>query len=324
MSSKSMAAKTSRVEALGPAWQKPARLRRGDAIAVIAPSGPVPQTRLWPGMSVLSPRYETVFSDGLVAQRGFLAGEDGRRWAELVWAMSDPQVHGIFCARGGHGALRLLPQLLALTPHEFPHRPLVGFSDITVLHAFWALHKRISVHGPVVTQLAELPADDQAALFALLEDPAPPPAVTDLVLLTQASHPAQGRLLGGNLEVLSRLCGTPLQRMFQESGPIVLLLEEVTEAPYRIDRALTHLIHAGAFAHVQAVVLGELLRCEGPSEHPSALDVLSERIGSLGLPLLSGLPLGHGARNRAVPLGVAVSVDPRRGVLTFLEPAVRS
>jgi muramoyltetrapeptide carboxypeptidase len=131
-----------------------------------------------------------------------------------------------------------------------------------------------------------------------------------------------GRLLGGNLEVLSRLCGTPLGEALLHSGEVVLLLEEVTEAPYRIDRALTQLRLAGLLDKVVAVVVGELLRCEGPAEHPAALAVIVERLGDLGMPVLAGAPIGHGARNRAVPLGVQVVVDPRRGCLAFAEAAV--
>lgn len=313
-----MAAKTSPVSQ----WRKPRALRPGDAVAVIAPSGPAPVSRLAPGLALLSSRYRVEQTDGLLQQLGFLAGDDGRRLAELRWALSDPRLGAVFCARGGHGALRLLPPLLDVRSEELPVRPLVGFSDVTVLHAFLALHKRVTIHGPVVTQLGDLPETDRAQLFALLEERNPPPPISGLVSLGVNQRATTGRLLGGNLEVLSRLCGTALQRAFVDSGPLVLLIEEVTESPYRIDRALTHLRQSGAFAHVVAAVIGDLTRCEGPAEHPSAIDVIVERLGSLGIPLLAGVPLGHGSRNRAVPLGVAVHVDPRHGQLDFLESAV--
>ncbi len=290
-------------------------------MAVVAPSGPASVARLSPGLAVLASRYRIEQAEGLLHQAGFLAGDDGRRLAELRWALSDPAIGAVFCARGGHGALRLLPSLLQVRPDELPLRPLVGFSDVTVLHALLALHRRVSIHGPVVTQLGELSDADRLQLFALLEDASPAPPITDLASLGVSQRATTGRLLGGNLEVLSRLCGTELGRVFVESGPVVLLIEEVTEAPYRIDRALTHLRHAGALEHVVAAVVGDLTRCEGPVEHPSALDVIVERLGGLGIPLLAGVPLGHGARNRAVPLGVAVHVEPRRGRIDFLESA---
>ena len=129
-----MAAKTSQ----GKPWRKPKALSPMDSVAVIAPSGPVPSSRLTNGLSVLSARYRVVQSAGLLEQRGFLAGEDGRRLAELRWALSDPQIHAVFCARGGHGALRLLSPLLATSSEELPHPPLVGVSDGSVLQALLA------------------------------------------------------------------------------------------------------------------------------------------------------------------------------------------
>jgi len=194
-----------------------------------------------------------------------------------------------------------------------------------VLHAWVALGHQRSIHGPVLTQLGELPAPDAAALWALLEDPAPPPPLTDLQALPPAYAPVHGRLLGGNLELLSRLCGTPLLAALLPGEPVVLLLEEVTEAPYRIDRALTQLWLSGGLAQVVAVVVGDLWRCEGPADgsHPSALAVIGERFGRLGIPVLAGAPIGHGSRNRAVPLGARVRVDPQRGRVEFLDGAVQ-
>lgn len=312
-----MAAKTS----LADPFRKPSPLRRGDRVAVIAPSGPVPSERLSVGLAVLSARHPVLQSDGLLSKRGFLAGDDGRRLAELRWALSDPQVQAVFCARGGHGALRLLPLLLNMEPSELPIRPLVGFSDVTVLHALCALHRRVTIHGPVVTQLGELSESDQSSLWSLLEGVLPSP-MTELMSIGPPLPPVRGRLLGGNLEVLSRLCGTALQAALTQSGPVVLLIEEVTEAPYRIDRALTQLLVSGALRCVVAVVVGDLVRCEGPAEHPTALAVIAERLSGLGVPIVAGLPLGHGARNRAVPLGVEVEVCARRGALSFVEACV--
>jgi muramoyltetrapeptide carboxypeptidase len=146
--------------------------------------------------------------------------------------------------------------------------------------------------------------------------------MTELMSIGPPLPPVRGRLLGGNLEVLSRLCGTALQAALTQSGPVVLLIEEVTEAPYRIDRALTQLLVSGALRCVVAVVVGDLVRCEGPAEHPTALAVIAERLSGLGVPIVAGLPLGHGARNRAVPLGVEVEVCARRGALSFVEACV--
>lgn len=306
-------------------WRAAPALRPGERVAVVAPAGPVPPPRYEAGLAQLQARYEVVTTGGLLAQAGYLAGEDGRRLAELRWALSDPSVRAVCCARGGYGTLRYLPELLAVPTDERRPVPLVGFSDITVLHAWAAAAHLRTIHGPVVTQLGELSAADAAALWALLEDPAPPPPLCELELLTTARTPVRGRLLGGNLEILSRLCGTPLAQALLPGEPVVLLIEEVTEAPYRIDRALTQLVLAGALAQVRAVVVGDLVRCEGPADgsHPSALAVISGRLERLGIPVLAGAPIGHGTRNRAVPLGAQVLCDPRRGRVEFLEGAVQ-
>lgn len=309
----------------GSSWRAAPLLRPGDQVAVIAPAGPVPPPRYAAGVAHLAARYKVVTAGGLLSQTGYLAGDDGRRLAELRWALSDPAVRAVFCARGGYGTLRYLPALLAVPAAELRAVPLVGFSDITVLHAFAALARRRTIHGPVITQLGDLTAGDAEALWGLLEDPAPPPPLGELEPLTAVRTEATGRLLGGNLEVLSRLCGTPLMQALLPGEPVVLLLEEVTEAPYRIDRALTQLLLSGALSQVRAVVVGDLVRCEGPADgsHPSALAVLAERLGRLGVPVLAGAPIGHGARNRAVPLGAPVVVRPALRRVEFLDGAVQ-
>lgn len=323
-----------------PPWQRGPRLAAGAQVAVIAPSGPVPQERYARGRQRLADRYGVLDSPAVFSRHGFLAGDDGRRLAELRWALSSPQSQAVICARGGYGLLRLVPVLLPIVedPHAIRPAPLIGFSDITVLHALCALRQQVSIHGPVVTQLAELPESDVTALWALLEDPSPPPPLCDLQPINGAawaaarsrSLPRSGRLLGGNLEMLSRLCGTPLAAALTPGEPVVLLIEEVGEVPYRIDRALTQLALSGALRDVVALLVGDLVRCQGPAEtaDPSgapttALAVIAERAQALGLPAWGGAPLGHGERNRAVPLGVVVQLDACRGELHFGEGAVR-
>ncbi|MCS6915775.1 MAG: LD-carboxypeptidase [Myxococcales bacterium] len=302
-------------------WLRPPALRPGDRVAVVAPSGPVPPERLEPGLALLRARYEVVHAPGLRSRTGYLAGEDGRRLAELRWALSDPSVQAVFCARGGYGLLRYLPALCAVPEAERRPVPVVGFSDITVLHAWAASARLTTIHGPVLTQLVSLPPEDVEALFALLEHPGHPPPLEGLVTLRPGR--ARGRLLGGNLELLSRLCGTALSSALRPGEPVVLLLEEIGEQPYRIDRALTQLRLSGALDEVVGVVLGDFVACEGgDGATPSALSVVVERLDALGVPLCSGAPIGHGTRNRAVPLGARVELDADAGVLRFYDGAV--
>ena len=320
-------------------WRQGKRLRPGDSVAVIAPSGPVPPERYERGLAVLSARYRVEDSPGVLERYGFLAGNDGRRLSALRWALSSPQSHAVFCGRGGYGLLRLVPALSSLIGDGYAmgEAPVVGFSDITVLHALCALRRQVSIHGPVVTQLGELPAGDVAALWALLEDPGPPPPIVDLQPLNQAARGGDavigGRLLGGNLEMLSRLCGTPFAAALTPGEPVVLLLEEVGEVPYRIDRALTQLALSGALRDVVALVVGDLVRCQAPAAADGSVDtsgapttaqaVIGERAQALGLPAFVNAPLGHGDRNRPVPLGVAVELHCLDGALHFKDGAVR-
>jgi muramoyltetrapeptide carboxypeptidase len=301
---------------------RPRRLAAGDRVAVVAPAGPVPRERFEAGARILAARYSLVHDERIFAKSGFLAGSDDDRLAELQHALGDPSVKAILCARGGYGLMRILP---SLDPAPLLAAPkiLVGFSDVTVLHAWAARAGVTSVHGPVVTQLADLPADDAQSLIDLLESPQAPPPVENLRCAAGRGI-ATGLLRGGNLELISRLAGTPWALALDGA---VLLLEEIGERPYRIDRALTQLELSGAFSRLSGVVVGGLESCAEPPPgvSPTAEEVVVERLSRLGVPLLLGAPVGHGARNRALPLGVRVELDAGAGRLRFLEaPFTRS
>jgi muramoyltetrapeptide carboxypeptidase len=166
-----------------------------------------------------------------------------------------------------------------------------------------------------------LPAEDHQALFALLESPEPRVLLSGLSALGPGS--AQGPLLGGNLEVLSRLLGTPY---LPDLDGAILFLEEVGERPYRVDRLLTHLGLAGVWDRVAGVLVGDLVSCEEPADSriasPSAEAVVKERLGRLDMPVVLGAPVGHGSRNLALPYGVRVRLDAQAGTLVALEGAV--
>jgi len=294
---------------------RPPRLAPGDRVALVAPAGLVPRDELEAGKQILGARYDVVHEERLFARTGFLAGSDEERLAELAGALADPSVRAIFCARGGYGIMRILPRL---DPIALRHAPklIVGFSDVTALHGFAARADVASVHGPVVTQLGKLPVEDRDALFALLESPEPPPSLSGLRAL--APGRAEGRLCGGTLELLSRLVGTNFLPPL-DGG--VLLLEEIGERPYRVDRALTQLLLSGALHRLRAVVVGDFVQCE-QAEMPPPEAVVAERLGALGVPIVAGAPIGHGERNRAIPHGTRARLDAAAGTLQFLEPAV--
>lgn len=305
---------------LAPAIRPP-RIRPGDLVRVVAPSGPIFPEAFAPGEAVLGARYQLRYQpDQLFAAEGFLAGSDDSRLGALIEAMRDPDTRAIFLGRGGHGLLRIVARLDRALLRANP-KPIVGFSDGTVLLAYAAQAGVASVHGPVVTQLARLGSEDRAALFTLLESPEPQVLLRGLVRLRPGS--ATGPLLGGNLEVFSRLLGT--QHLPDLDGAI-LFLEDVGERPYRIDRLLTHLELAGVFDRVAAVVFGDLIGCEEPAESrvasPSAAVVVAERLSRLNVPVATNAAIGHGNRNRALPYGVRVQLDTAAGTLVALEAAV--
>lgn len=286
----------------------------------MAPSGPVPPEAFQAGLARLGSRYRIRHDEGLFARQGFLAGPDARRLAELEAALGDPDAAAVVMARGGHGLLRLLP-LVDLAGLRARPVPLVGFSDGTALLALAARAGIASVHGPVVTQLPALAESDLSALYRILEEPSPGTLCTDLADLVPGR--AQGRLFGGNLEVFSRLVGTPF---LPDIAGAVLFFEDLGERPYRVDRLITHLDLAGVFSAASAVVVGDFSGCREPeptrSSSPTAEEVLEERLGRLAIPVALGAPIGHGSRNVALPYGALVELDTRFGTLTALEGAV--
>ena len=178
-----------------------------------------------------------------------------------------------------------------------------------------------SIHGPVVTQLGNLSTDDHRALFERLETPGAALLLDGLDELIPGR--VQGRLLGGNLEVFSRLIGTPY---LPNLDGAILFFEDLGERPYRLDRLITHLDLAGVFGAASAVVLGDFSDCREPeptrAESPTAEEVLTERFGRLPIPVAMGGPFGHGTRNRALPYGTLCELDTRTGTLSCLEGAV--
>jgi len=299
---------------------RPPRLAPGDPVRIIAPSGPVPREAFLAGLEVVRARYDVRVDDGVFAREGYLAGPDDRRLAELTAALDEPDTRAILMARGGYGLLRLLPFVdggaLARRP-----RPIVGFSDGTALLALAARAGVASIHGPVVTQLGNLGGEDQRALFERLETPGPALLLDGLDGLIPGR--VRGPLVGGNLEMFSRLVGTPY---LPDVSGAILFFEDLGERPYRVDRLLMHLDLAGLFSVASAVIVGDFSGCREPevtrAESPTAEDVLLERLGRLPIPVAVGGAFGHGTRNRALPYGTLCELDTIAGTLTTLDGAV--
>ncbi len=297
-------------------FQPPRALRPDDRVAVIAPASSFERGAFEAGLALIAGRYRAEYGGGLFERQRYLAGSDARRLAELHAALADPGIRAVFCVRGGYGATRLLAQR-ALHPPVGAPKPLVGFSDITALHLWLQAHGRISIHGPVLTQLPRLRPATCTRLFELLESAQPAAPLTGTA--TYVEGVAEGPLLGGNLSVFTRLLGTPFMPPLDGA---VLLLEDQGERPYRLDRMWTHLELAGVFARVRGLALGSFTACEEPDAGYTSGEILRELAQATGLPCAAGFPVGHGDVNEPVALGVRVRLDAAAARLTFLEAAV--
>jgi muramoyltetrapeptide carboxypeptidase len=265
---------------------------------------------------------------------GYLAGSDAARADDLNAMFADDGVDAIWCVRGGYGASRILPALDYALMQRKP-KALIGYSDITALHM--AIHRHaglVTFHGPVAFRaftpysLAEL----RRVLWAP-EAPvrlgAPPPFERaqgrldwENRVATLVPGRARGRLLGGNLCLMSHLCGTPY---FPDLRGAILFLEDVEEAYYRIDRMLTQLWLSGALAGVAGIAFGKFTNCN-PSQfflqNRPLEDILAERCRALGVPTISGIMVGHIEDQTTLPVGCLAELDADAGTLTLLEPGV--
>jgi muramoyltetrapeptide carboxypeptidase len=297
-------------------FSPPPALHPEDPVAVIAPASGFDRSSFDVGLARIAARYRPVLGAGLFERHRYLAGVDPRRLADLTGALAEPALKAVFCARGGYGATRLLRLLTDVTPPGSP-KLLVGFSDITALHLWLQANGRISIHGPVLTQLGRLPVATSERLFALLESTTPAAALH--AEATYVGGVAQGPLIGGNLSVFSRVLGTPFM---PDLDGAVLLLEDTGERPYRLDRMWTHLEIAGVFRRVRGIALGQFIDCEESGANYTSADVLRELAQATGLPCAAGFPVGHGDVNEPLPLGARVRLDADARRLEFLEPAV--
>jgi muramoyltetrapeptide carboxypeptidase len=295
------------------------RLNGGDLVGVVAPAGPATpdaaaaveplfarfdlRTRLYPSCQARHPRHD------------FLAGDDAVRAADLQAAFADPEVLAVCCLRGGHGSLRLLDRIDPTSMRANAHKPFLGYSDITALHALRAREGLVGLHAPMPASDLRLEGaeGDALALSEMLTQTVARGAVLAPRLHEATWHVpgrASGRLVGGNLSLVAALLGT---RWAWPVEGAILFLEEVGEAPYRIDRLLTQLRLAGVLDAAGGFVLGSFTEAEDPTS------VLQEHLAGRGKPVLAGWPAGHGRPNRPLPLGLRVTLDAAAGMLTLEE-----
>ncbi len=291
--------------------QPPHPLKPGDRLRVIAPSGALRELDAFDlGVEIWRSRgYQVELSAGVDARWGYLAGTDCDRRHQLLSAWEDPDCRAILCARGGYGSTRILENWV--WPPD-ASKWLIGFSDITALLWSLSLVGISGVHGPVLTTLAAEPDWSIQRLFDWVEGlPLAPLNGTGW-----GGGKVSGILLPANLTVATHLLGTPVQ---PQLDGVILALEDVTEAPYRIDRLLTQWRLSGALSKVRGIALGRFSRCLAPPNIPSLTieEVLRDRLGDLGIPIVSNLPFGHDGFNAALPVGVLVQLDADKGILSM-------
>ena len=328
--------------------QLPPPLKPGDLLRVIAPSGALREFEAFQkGVEIWRSRGYTIeLQANWDAREGYLAGTDSTRRQQLAEAWKDPECKGILCSRGGYGSARLLENwtwsveqelkvdklkvessnlqssnlsLRGTLPFGEREQPstikwLIGFSDITGL--LWSLTQVgvSGVHGPVLTSLAAEPEWSLNRLFDCVEGRPLEP----MTGVGWGGGTVSGILLPANLTVATHLLGTPVQPPLDG---IILALEDVTEAPYRIDRMLTQWRMSGAFKGIRGIALGRFSRCYAPQDVPSwsVEEVLRDRLSDLGIPIVSDLPFGHEGVNAALPVGQPVQLDADQGILSWGE-----
>ena len=306
---------------------RPPALAPGAKVAIVSPSGPVLDVHINPGIEILrSWGLDPVIMPSVLARssdRGYLAGDDHLRLKDLHDALADDDVRAIIFSRGGYGAMRLLaqldPTLLARSP-----KILVGFSDITAIHMWAAATTGIStLHGPVLKSFKPAPQPParmtsieelRRALFGerggfILDD-----------LTCVSAGMVTGPVFGGNLSLVAAMAATPY---CPDLGGAILLLEDIAEPDYRLDRLLMTLALARKSAPIAGIILGEFTDCGGVYVPDDAIDSFVGQVATeLDCPVVAGFPSGHGDHNIAVPFGVLATIDANKGRVIFHEDCV--
>ena len=319
---------------------KPAVLKQGDLVGLIAPSGVLDDTVLQRGVKNLeSYGFKVKIGENIRAARGGYAGSVAQRLADLHAMFADKDVKGIWAARGGSGCSALLPSLRYDLIRRHP-KILVGYSDITALHlAIYRHAGLVTFHGPVAPSSPTDYAVSQ--MQAVLMHPRPQTEINmsvenerkvatqpEFTLRTFRHGIAEGRLIGGNLSVLSALIGTPYAAEIENH---LVFLEDVREPPYRIDRMLTQLQQSvgnrgerDGLKRAAGIMLGVFSRIKATDNDASLTldEVLDDHFSTMPIPAVAGYSFGHIAHQFTLPIGVRARLDTLSQTLTLLEPAV--
>lgn len=296
-------------------------LRQGSRVALLAPSGPLPEGRLDKAVEAVR-RFglEPEIYPSARAHRGYLAGSDDRRAADVQAAFFDDRIEGILCLRGGYGAQRLYSRIDWKAVAQHP-KPLYGYSDVTFFHAQLQNLGIRSFHTPMPSTEWYAGLDEytehwlRLALFG--GEWGELPNCPGVPRQTIAPGRARGTLVGGNLSLLTSALGTPYAPDLRGK---ILFLEDVGEAPYRLDGMLQHLVASGCLEKCRGIALGYFTDCV-PREGKQSLtieEIFCDLLAPLGIPVLAGLTCGHSEPTLSLPLGAEAELDAGAQTLTIL------
>lgn len=287
-------------------------LRSGSLVALVAPAGPLQNPDELPRAqeNARSLGWEPVVSAHATARTGYLAGHDRDRLNDLNRAFRDPKMDAVWCLRGGYGTMRILPGIDYEALSRAP-KAIIGYSDITALHA--AIQRKcrlVTFHGPTAReQLTDFSRD---SFRRAVIDQADSCGVAETARELNGGT-AEGRLVGGNLAVLAALCGTPYMPDLTDG---ILILEDINEPIYRVDRMFEQLKLSGVLNGCRAIAFGQCTGCGEATAPRSFDDVLGDLAHSLGVPCLSGIPIGHIPEQWTIPLGAMATLDTAARKLT--------
>jgi len=301
---------------------KPRPVGPGDRIAVVAPASPFDREGFEAGLCELRRLgFQPVVDERVFHRRGYLAGTPEVRARALLDALEDPAVSCIMGARGGYGSVQVLP-LITPSAVARARKLIVGYSDLTSLLSYVTCQAGLAcAHGPTVADRLGRGRYDEASLVAALSSTQPMGALEAPGLQVIAEGEAEGLLLGGNLTQLAASLGTPYA--FDPPPGYLLLLEDVNERPYRLDRLWTQLRLAGILDRAAGIVLADFPGCDEPGGVVKVLEVFADLARQFTGPVVFGLPTGHSAAPLTVPLGVrARLVTGGRPAVVIEEPGV--
>jgi muramoyltetrapeptide carboxypeptidase len=315
-------------EALRPRLKKAARIREGATVGLVSIGYALSDIQAENSLKLLQKLgFKAKPGANWLNRKGYLAGTDAERLSDLHAAFADPEVEVVWCARGGYGTTRLLPYINYDLIRRNP-KPVIGYSDITALHAALGVKTGlVTFHGPgTASDVPDFALEHWRAVlqqgkaphFIVPETPALTPAHQVSVI---RSGKAVGRTVGGNLTLLASLAGTPYSPSYK--GKIVFL-EDIDERPYRIDRMLTQLLQSTDLAEAAGLALGVFIDCEAKSDSSSftLMESLKLCLENLPIPIVYGLPIGHMPRQATIPCGVMAELDTNTPSLTLLESGV--